>query len=672
MQAGCPQPAEPDTAIMRIAARGCVALADGSFWLYEYDKLGQVKSGKKDWSDWTPVAGQQFEYGFDDIGNRTGTKVGGDASGANLRSASYTANKLNQYSSRTVPGYVDVTGVALAGSTVTVNGPTPPVYRRTEYFRKELTAANTSLPVWQSVSVAATGETTVNGNVFVPQTPESYTYDLDGNVTADGRWTYTWDAENRLVKMVKNSPTIDLATAPTGASFQKLGFVYDALGRRIAKSYYTLSTDTTPFLTYRFLYDGWNLLAIVNAQSSLLASFTWGNDLSGSLQGAGGVGGLLITRDTALGTVNFAGYDGNANVMALVNAADGKVNAQYEYGPFGEPIRATGTMAKANPFRFSTKYQDNETDLLYYGYRFYSPNTGRWPNRDPIQENGGYNLYHFVANNPVSGVDLLGLALYAFDGTGNNDREVSKGKFTWVLVLYQGYGGEKLYEAGVGSSFGTRAIGGLTGLGGRARVEAAYRAFLRNYRSGDTDIDIIGFSRGAALAREFANMIYERGDGSGYHREMRGKIEVGSWGKPCKIPDIRFVGLFDTVGSFGIPGNHINIGYNLGLPPNVKVARQAVAADEQRYLFPLTPLGSGGDGQDFDETYFPGDHSDIGRGHGADTRDLSFAPLYYIWSEGIAAGVPFGPLPDFTFTGNTTPHDLSSGFPYSIFPKRPR
>ncbi len=395
---------------MRIAARGCVALADGSFWLYEYDKLGQVKSGKKYWSDWTPVAGQQFEYGFDDIGNRTGTKVGGDASGANLRSASYTANKLNQYSSRTVPGYVDVTGVALAGSTVTVNGPTPPVYRRTEYFRKELTAANTSLPVWQSVSVAATGETTVNGNVFVPQTPESYTYDLDGNVTADGRWTYTWDAENRLVKMVKNSPTIDLATAPTGASFQKLGFVYDALGRRIAKSYYTLSTDTTPFLTYRFLYDGWNLLAIVNAQSSLLASFTWGSDLSGSLQGAGGVGGLLITRDAALGTVNCAGYDGNGNVMALVNAADGKVNAQYEYGPFGEVLRATGPMARANPFRFSTKYQDDESDLLYYGYRYYNASTGRWPNRDPIGELGAINLYGFVHNNPINTVDLHGLS----------------------------------------------------------------------------------------------------------------------------------------------------------------------------------------------------------------------------------------------------------------------
>ncbi|HOC58217.1 MAG TPA: RHS repeat-associated core domain-containing protein [Verrucomicrobiota bacterium] len=60
----------------------------------------------------------------------------------------------------------------------------------------------------------------------------------------------------------------------------------------------------------------------------------------------------------------------------------------HKYGPFGEVIRATGPLAKANPFRFSTKYQDDETDLLYYGYRYYSASTGRWISRDPINELG--------------------------------------------------------------------------------------------------------------------------------------------------------------------------------------------------------------------------------------------------------------------------------------------
>jgi RHS repeat-associated protein len=78
-------------------------------------------------------------------------------------------------------------------------------------------------------------------------------------------------------------------------------------------------------------------------------------------------------------------------------------------GPFGEVIRATGPMAKANPFRFSTKYQDDETDLLYYGYRYYNVATGRWNSRDPIAETGGANLYQFVHNNALDSVDARGL-----------------------------------------------------------------------------------------------------------------------------------------------------------------------------------------------------------------------------------------------------------------------
>ncbi|HWX19910.1 MAG TPA: hypothetical protein VN578_08405 [Candidatus Binatia bacterium] len=71
-------------------------LGDGSRWIYEYVPLGQVRSGKRYWADWTPVAGQQFEYSFDDIGNRTQTKAGGDQNGWNLRSASYGANNLER------------------------------------------------------------------------------------------------------------------------------------------------------------------------------------------------------------------------------------------------------------------------------------------------------------------------------------------------------------------------------------------------------------------------------------------------------------------------------------------------------------------------------------------------------------------------------------------------
>ena len=97
-------------------------------------------------------------------------------------------------------------------------------------------------------------------------------------------------------------------------------------------------------------------------------------------------------------------------MVALVKAADGTSSAVYEYGPFGELLRATGPMAKANPLRFSTKFQDDETDLLYYGYRYYNPSTGMWLSRDPMEESGGLNLYSFVLDDPLNAIDALGEA----------------------------------------------------------------------------------------------------------------------------------------------------------------------------------------------------------------------------------------------------------------------
>ncbi len=71
-------------------------------------------------------------------------------------------------------------------------------------------------------------------------------------------------------------------------------------------------------------------------------------------------------------------------------------------------MRSTGTMAKNNPFRFSSKYQDDETDLLYYGYRYYNVSTGSWISKDLIEELGGENLYAFLGNAGIIRWDLLG------------------------------------------------------------------------------------------------------------------------------------------------------------------------------------------------------------------------------------------------------------------------
>ena len=219
------------------------------------------------------------------------------------------------------------------------------------------------------------------------------------------------------------------------AGRRRVEFGYDAQGRRVEQvvsGWDGQGWGYVPQSTNRFVYDGWNLAAILDSDFSLLTSFTWGLDLSGTMEGAGGVGGLLwmtVPAGANAGTY-LCTYYGNGNVVALVNSTDGAVAAQYEYGPFGEAIRATGPLANANPFRFSTKYQDDETDLLYYGYRYYSASTGRWLSRDPLTEAAFFKRFSdgnsefqddevyytatatahvFVRNDPLGLVDYIGL-----------------------------------------------------------------------------------------------------------------------------------------------------------------------------------------------------------------------------------------------------------------------
>ena len=170
---------------------------------------------------------------------------------------------------------------------------------------------------------------------------------------------------------------------------QSIKFEYDWRGRRIHKQVWSnASWSGTPTNDVKFIYDGWNLLAELNAtNSTIIRSFMCGSDLSGTSQGAGGVGGLLKVAYSGAQTTNcFVAFDGNGNVVALTDAGGTSILAQYEYGPFGEVLRATGPMAKANPFGFSTKYQDDETDLIMYPYRPYSASQGRFLSRDPLDE----------------------------------------------------------------------------------------------------------------------------------------------------------------------------------------------------------------------------------------------------------------------------------------------
>lgn len=111
------------------------------------------------------------------------------------------------------------------------------------------------------------------------------------------------------------------------------------------------------------------------------------------------------------------------------------------------------------------------------------------------------------------------------------------------------------------------------------------------------------------------------------------------------VPRIRFLGLFDTVASFGWPGNFLNIGFELSVPPNVSVVRQAVAADERRGAFTLSSIkefAGQANTPRATEVSFPGSHSDCGGGYEDDAR-LAERALYWMWQEALKVGVPLEP-----------------------------
>ncbi|WP_298083965.1 RHS repeat-associated core domain-containing protein [uncultured Akkermansia sp.] len=120
---------------------------------------------------------------------------------------------------------------------------------------------------------------------------------------------------------------------------------------------------------------------------------------------------LSMTRWEVDGTQEkehlYCMHDAMKNVTSLFGEARGR-RALYEYRPYGGLITSEGNMAEENKFRFSSEYMDDELGLIYYNYRHLNPHDGRWISRDPIMEQGGWNLYLSLKNNSHLVVDYLG------------------------------------------------------------------------------------------------------------------------------------------------------------------------------------------------------------------------------------------------------------------------
>ncbi len=226
--------------------------------------------------------------------------------------------------------------------------------------------------------------------------------------------SFEYDCENRLVAVK--------STGNPAEGHVRVSFGYDYRGRRVRKLVETFAGGAwTTTADRKFIRHGWRPVLELDGTDGdrIMRKYTWGLDLSGSLEGAGGIGGLLALQDTR-GTgpqVNdykyIYFYDANGNVGQLADIrattwSTDVLTARYEYSPFGKLLSSEGTYADANPFRFSTKYFDVETGLSYYGYRYYNAQLGRWVNRDPIGESGGNNVYEFACSRPTDTIDPFG------------------------------------------------------------------------------------------------------------------------------------------------------------------------------------------------------------------------------------------------------------------------
>jgi RHS repeat-associated protein len=251
----------------------------------------------------------------------------------------------------------------------------------------------------------------------------------------DGTRNFGYDDENQLISVWQVSAWSN-------------NFVYDGkMRRRIERDFAWNGSAWTQTNEIRFVYDGNLVIQERDLNNQPQGTYTRCKDLSGSLQGAGGIGGLLARSDRAqsipgmvtsggvseFGTPSYYHADGNGNITMLI-AASQMIVAKYLYDPFGNTLARSGLLADVNNYRFSSKEWNGNSGLYYYLYRYYDPNLQRWVNRDPFLDEGfgavqmGFyleqvlfryikpnrflvdqNLYDFVGNDPADEYDYLGL-----------------------------------------------------------------------------------------------------------------------------------------------------------------------------------------------------------------------------------------------------------------------
>ena len=215
-----------------------------------------------------------------------------------------------------------------------------------------------------------------------------YTYAADGSLASAGSTTYQYDALGHLLEVKTPSETIT--------------YTYDGLGRRVGKS-------INGTLVQGFLYaDGLHPIAELDGQGNVVATFVYGTRPN--------VPDLMLKGGVTYRIVS----DPLGSPVEVVDTATGAIVEQIGYDAWGNIT--SDTNPGFQPFGFAGGLYDADTGLVHFGARDYDPGIGRWTTRDPLGFAGGdTNLYGYVLQDPVNGIDprgLWSLTISAFDGLG--------------------------------------------------------------------------------------------------------------------------------------------------------------------------------------------------------------------------------------------------------------
>jgi RHS repeat-associated protein len=494
------------------------------------------------------------------------------------------------------------------------------------------------------------------------------TYNRNGQPDQIGQRQYRWDALGRLTTVLQDNAIL-------------AHYTYNHRGERTGKAIAGQHTS--------FVHEKGQLLAELDAQGRITRQYIYLGNVAlalidspkGQAPAAQNSAMSRIVRDLHTLAKIWLGLEDSRLVWLHTNHlgapmaatdASGQVLWQAQYAPFGSAQTTSATGFELQ-LRLPGQYADAETGLHYNRHRYYDPAQGQYLSPDPLGMPNGPNGYAYVRFNPLRYIDPEGLVLFAFDGTENSNPVLKPESDTISNVVafqkrYLSDSGRTRYISGVGTvdiSDPDRPILAPNhdilllprpdkgfNWSGPERIERMVEYLQTEATLFEEDdvamnVDIVGFSRGAAQARDFANRIAGSTVDGLYRYE-----DPNTGSALCQKLNFRFLGLWDTV----LSQNSSGYSYQLGIPPAFRYVAQAVALNEfrGRTLSSLRPNPTDLDslgafplesilGDVVPETQirlekgFLGSHADIGGGF--KENDLSLVALAWMVEQAQLAGV---------------------------------